>query len=257
MNARRGQQRLLEEDETPAAQPTSLMYKFIRKDDLSVCDLRHAFVVNFKTMVDDLDTSELLLWCVQLEILSLPEMNEMMVKETRFDKNFHFLCIIYRKANADPGVLNRFKDILITINTKSGYLNTLNHIIERLGRVPVNTDLTCTSVSETDTNDVGHWHALLQTMESVICSSVDAKHILPDLISREVITVSQSEQVYSGTTSEMRTTLLLKMIRYCSGTELRNFFEVLQISKQIPQTLNVADLLKQRPLLSDRKFCIY
>lgn len=82
-------------------------------------------------------------------------------------------------------------------------------------------------------------------MESVICSSVDAKHILPDLISKEVITVSQSEQVYSGSTSKQRTALLLNMIRYCSGAELHNFFQVLQITKQIPETLNVADLLKQ------------
>ena len=198
-------------------------------------------------MVDDLDTSELLPWCMQTEILSPLEVDEVTAKETRHGKNFHLLCVIHRKANADLNVLGRFRQMLIEINAKSG---SLNHIIEGLcSQVLINVS----SSGECGAGDVGHWHALLQTMHPVICSSVDARHILPELISKEVITVMQGGEVYNGTTSEQRTGLLLNMIRYCNGTEIRNFFEVLQTKKQIPRTLEVADLLKQPPQQNNRK----
>ena len=201
--------------------------------------VRHAFIENFKTMVDDLNPRELLPWCIQCETLSQQEIDEVSAKETRYDKNFHLLCTIYRRANANVGVLIQFREILGNINAESG---CLDHIIEGLHcQRPV-----ITSSTECHAGDVGlsHWHALLQTMHSVICSSVDARHILPELISKEVITVTQGGEVYNGITSEQRTTLLLTIVRYCGGAKLRDFFEVLWKSNQIPQTLKVADLFK-------------
>lgn len=90
--------------------------------------------------------------------------------------------------------------------------------------------MTSFSGSECDTEDPGHWQALLQMMYTTICASVDAKHILPELISKEVITVTQSEKVHNGTPSEQRTSSLLNMFHYSSEAKLRSLFEVLQDS---------------------------
>lgn len=227
-------------------------HKCFRQDESdSSYDARRSFICCFKTMVDDLNPTELLPWCMQSEILSPEEVDEITAKETRRDKNFHLLCTIHRKANANLGVLGQFREILAGINAKSG---CLQHIIE--GLCSQQTQTMAVSTEPGDMEDVGHWHAVLHTMHTVICSSVDAKHILPELISKEVVTVTQSEEVHNGATSEQRTALLLNMVRYCRGAKLHSFFQVLQNSNKIPQTLKVADLLKQSTHQSYRKLTI-
>lgn len=234
----------------PAEVTNSLALPENRTRGETVCDsldhdpesVRRAFIHSFKMMTTDLDPSpSLLSSCIQDEILSQQEADEVLVKGTPQDKNFHLLCTIYRKANATISVITRFRKILEKINDESGDCCCLEHIIEGLKKKCPDT----TSSSQIDAEDPNHWHAVLQTMYGMICSSVDAKHILPDLISREVITVVQCEAVCSATTSEQRTALLLNMIRYCSGATICSLFDVLQSSAMIPQTLTMAQLLKQ------------
>ena len=85
----------------------------------------------------------------------------------------------------------QIRKILENINDESGDCRRLEHIIEGLNsQWPA-----ITSSSQFDAEDPGHWHAVLQTMYGIICSSFDAKQILPDFISKEVISVAQSEAV--------------------------------------------------------------
>lgn len=204
-------------------------------------DARHAFIHSFKMMTTDLEAIELTPYCIQDEILSQQEANEVRAKETSQDRNFHLLCTIHRKANADISVITRFRKILENINDESGECRRLEHIIKGLK----NQQPALNSLCQVDAEDSGHWHAVLQTMYGIICSSVDAKQILPDLISKEVITVAQSEAVCSATTSEQRTALLLNMVRYSNGAKICSLFDVLQSSTQRLQTLTTDQLLKQ------------
>lgn len=220
---------------SPVAPPQSSDH-----DHQDVDGVRHAFIESFKKMVDDLNPRELLPWCIQYGILSLQEIDEVSAKETRYDKIFHLLCTIYRNANANVGVLTQFREILGKIHAELG---CLEHIIKGLHSQRPLVIGSTESHADSDVS-LSHWHALLQTMHLVICSSVDARHILPELISKEVITVTQSEEVYNGATSEQRTTLLVNMVRYCNGVKLRDFFDVLWKSSHIPRTLKVIDLLK-------------
>lgn len=218
--------------------------------DFDAQQMRHAFIGSFKMMVDDLSCEELIPRCISCEILSPQEADEVIRFEpkTTQAKNYRLLCTIHRKASADPGVLALFKGVLEEMNAETGASGCLEHIIRGLcSRRPAPT---CSSESE----DYGHLQSVLQTMYTTICSSVDAAHILPELISRKVVTVEQSEEVISGSTSERRTASLLNMLRYCDRAKLRAVFEVLQNSNQIPPMLQVADLLKQPPQQALCKF---
>ena len=214
--------------------------------------LRDAFIGSFKMMVIDLNPTQLLPWCIRDEIISPQEADEVSAKETRQDKNYHLLCTIHRKSNADVRVLDRFRIVLETINTEPGSSGCLQHIIDGL-----NSQRLSLSESGCVTEDSGHWQALLETMYATICASVDAKHILPHLISKEVITVTQSEEVYNETTSERRNASLLSMVHYSSGAKIRGLFEVLQDLNQIPQTLTVAELVKLPAKKATRKLATH
>ena len=209
---------------------------------------RQAFIANFKALVDDLNPQELLPGCLSRRILSPEEVEEVNVEKTRQAKNNRLLCTIYRKANANADVLVHFTGVLEDVNADSG---CLEHIIEGLysQRPTSSRELPCAVYTGT----ADSLQAVLQTLYQVICSSVDVTHILPDLISKEVITVAQNEDVRTGPTSEQRAASLLNMVRYCDPARLYAFFGVLQSSNQLPQMLAVADLLKQQPQQSPCK----
>ena len=172
-------------------------------------DARRSFVGCFKAMAEDLNPNELLPWCVQRGILSPQEMEEITVKETRLDKNLYFLCVIHRKATVDVDVLDKFTEILTSINTSS-MAGCLDHIIEGLKATP--SVLIRENNREQPSEDIHHWYELLRVLYPTICASVDIKHILPELISEEVITVTQCEEVLSVNVREQRTALLLNML---------------------------------------------
>lgn len=203
--------------------------------------LRCAFIANFKTMVDDLQPEELLPMCQSRKVLSPQESDEIVAEKTREAKNNRLLSIIHRKSNANPAVLNDFIEVLEDLNPPvSCYYG---HIIEGLrSQHPP-------SSSEFPVNYMEELHILqakLQMLYQVICTSVDVTHILPELVSKEVITMSQNEEVRTEATHEQRASSLLRMVHHSDASRLACFFEVLRNSDELPDKLQVADLLGHR-----------
>lgn len=207
---------------------------------------RHAFIATFKAMVDDLEAQELLPGCISRRILSPEEVDEVSAEKTRQTRNNRLLCTIYRKANVNAEVLVHFTGVLEDVDTGSG---CLQHIIEGLRSQRPTPSGESPYVGTEDS-----LQAVLQTLYQVICSSVDVTHILPELISKEVITVAQNEEVRTGKTLEERAASLLNMVRYCDPARLYAFFGVLLSSNQLPQQLAVVDLLNQQPQQNPCKY---
>ena len=186
--------------------------------------LRRAFIHNFKAMADNLSVTEILPELISKELVTTKEADEVKGEKTKARKNYRLLCTVYRKANADETRLVEFREALEKVNRDEPGCR-LEHIIEGIRH-----DHPAPSTTEAVDSDLNQ---MLQINYRLIQCSVDAQHILPELISREVITVAQSEQVFSEATSETRTTCLLNLMESSDGNLCGTFFEVLESSEKL------------------------
>ena len=180
---------------------------------------QEAFIGNFKVMTEDLSVKELLPELLKREILSHIEADEVMSKDTRRDQNYRLLCTIHRKACANPGLLVAFREALESINISEPGCS-LEHIIK---------GLCCSDQVLFTTNH--------STQIEEVLHSMDARHILPELISRRVITVEESEEVNSIKTTELRNGRLFDIVVH-SG-KFSTFLEVLESVTGLTVTSNI------------------
>ena len=196
-----------------------------KKTRLDLGQLRRAFIHNFKAMADDLSVKEILPELLSRELVTLLEADEVNSENTKARKRFRLLCIIHRKANADEQRLAEFLEALESVNSADPGCR-LEHIIEG-----ISSDHSTPS-TRGPVADYSYLHEMLQMNYRLIQCSVDAQHFLPELISREVITVEQSQQVFSETTSEARTTCLLNLME-SSNDLCSTVFEVLESTETL------------------------
>ena len=213
--------------------------------DTNAKQLRSAFIANFKVMVDDLQPEELLPTCLSRKVLSPQESEEVVAEKTREAKNNRLLSIIHRKSNANAAVLNDFVEVLEELNPSDS--RYFGHIIDGLRSKHPPCSSSEFPVHYNAEELYSLLQARLQTLYQVIFTSVDVIHILPELVSSGVITMSQNEEVRTGTTREQRASSLLNMMRSSDASRLDCFFRVIRNSDELPDKLQVADLLGQQP----------
>ena len=194
--------------------------------------LDHAFIACYADMVSDLNFKELAPGLLSRGVLSFAEKEEVESEKTSANQNDRLLCIINRKAIANPSLLQRFVEALQSINQPGG--QCLDHIIQHLeSDCSGGTSIASGEQAECCASD--EVYTLNWRTESILEQTLDVTHVLPHLVSLRVITVTENERIRSeGTIRQERVRMLIDVVRSRGSDEVGIFFTVLQRQRILP-----------------------
>ena len=150
-------------------------------------DWQKSFTINYKTMVDDLNTEDVVIKCLSEGLLNMEEKAEVDFHGTKYQKNDKLLTLIYKKVCCNSSLFTTFTKAL-------SHCENSEHIVKNLSKVK---DFNC----DTDTT-----HKLAinkmkkiyrRTFHYAECkvNNLSIDSLIPALVSAEVLDMDTKEVI--------------------------------------------------------------
>ena len=157
-------------------------------------ELRCAFLANHHILIKKLDVEDLLPDCVSRGLLTLDEQELILHEATASQKTDRFLTIIHRRGQQNTGVFDELLKLLSDEDVTSGQL--LDDVLIQIRTDSVDPEIQARFVNQQRCG--GDQPLSLQSIEDKIVNTLTVNEILPQLISRGVVSMQENELVRSA-----------------------------------------------------------
>ena len=191
--------------------------------------LNYAFTVKYAWLMKNLPADEIFLGeCFSKKLISQPEQELILSEATNFRRVNRLLLILHRRSRGDKSVFPRLMELLVEFNKEEGG-RVLKHVLTALEQSASEAATSPLTYSSGDLDE--RERELLLANEEVIISSLDTEQVLPELVSRLVVSVEEGDAVTSsGVTEEERAKTLVDTIKSRGKEAYDKFVAVLQDS---------------------------
>ena len=170
----------------------------VTKHTMDELDWKKAFTTNYKTLVDDLNTDDVIPACLSARLLSMEEKAEVACKDTEYHKNDKFLTIMYQKFCCNPSLFASFSKILSNCQHSK-------HLVQNFSKV--------------DSDDCDYMHKFaIDRMRNIYrktfhymerkVNQLNIDHLIPELVSTGVLDMDTKEMIKNESEHKARKMLL-------------------------------------------------
>lgn len=188
--------------------------------------LKQAFTANHALLLKNLPADDIFLsLCYSEKLITSSEQELLLAEATNFRRVNKLLLTLHRHSVSDKTVFPRLLKVLEGYNKDEGGL-VLKHVLSALEQSASRATSPFTYTSGVLNERT---RALLLAKEAVMISSLDTEQVLPELVSRGVLSLEENNAISNPTlTSEERARRLVDIL-YTRGQEAFNkFVAVLQ-----------------------------
>ena len=151
-------------------------------------DWQKTFTANYKTMVDDLHTEDVMINCLSEGLLSMEEKDEVDSQGTRHQKNDKLLTILYKKICCNSSLFKTFTKVL-------NHCENSEHIVQNLSKAKdFNYDSGIHKLAIEDMNKIYRrtFHYAERKVNYLTINS-----LIPALVSADVLDMDSKEVIKS------------------------------------------------------------
>lgn len=166
--------------------PIHYTYECYRENHtMDELDWKTVFTINYKTLVDDLNTDDVITECLSKRLLSMEEKGEVDCQGTSHQKNDKLLTILYKKFCCNPSLFPSFTEVLSNCQSSE-------HLVQNLSKVNVDD---CDTVHTLAMNKMKNIYRKTFHYAERKVNHLNIDSLIPALVSAGVLDMDTKESI--------------------------------------------------------------